>query len=86
VFVFAEEFDPRGFNKNSFWVAPTGDTFVDCPAFFHKGMTLAFADGHAEFMPYGDSRTFNVRVNNTSSPNNNDLKQLQKWSGFNNTP
>jgi prepilin-type N-terminal cleavage/methylation domain-containing protein/prepilin-type processing-associated H-X9-DG protein len=85
-FVFAEEFDPRGFNKNSFWVEPTGDTFVDCPGFFHKGMTISFADGHVEFFPYGDQRTYQVRVNVVSSPNNNDLKQLQKWSGFNYYP
>jgi prepilin-type N-terminal cleavage/methylation domain-containing protein/prepilin-type processing-associated H-X9-DG protein len=82
-FVFAEEFDPRGYNENSFWVAPSGDTFVDCPGFFHKGMTISFADGHVEFFPYGDPRTFGARYNNYSSPGNKDLKQLQQWSGFN---
>jgi len=82
-FVFAEEFDPRGYDINSFWVAPTGDTFVDCPGFFHKGLTISFADGHVDFFPYGDKRTFDARTNNFYSPNNNDLKQLQQWSGFN---
>jgi len=82
-FIFAEEFDPRGYNENSFWVEPTGDEFVDCPGFFHKGMTISFADGHVEFFPYGDPRTYSVRMNRTVSPNNNDLKQLQKWCGYN---
>ena len=55
--------------------------FIDIPAFFHKGCSLSFADGHAIFMPYGDGRTFQIRTNNTSSPNHGDLRQLQAWCG-----
>jgi prepilin-type N-terminal cleavage/methylation domain-containing protein len=81
--IFAEEFDPRGYNINSFWIAPSGDTFVDCPGFFHKGMTASFADQHVEFLSYASADTYRARYNNFYSQNNKDLKQLQVWCGYN---
>ena len=86
VFVFIEEFDTRGSNLGSFAVDPTpgSDVFIDIPGFFHKGSTLAWADGHVTFWVYADPRTFRLRTNNSSSPNNPDLKDLQRWCGANN--
>jgi prepilin-type N-terminal cleavage/methylation domain-containing protein/prepilin-type processing-associated H-X9-DG protein len=82
VIVFVEEYDPRGYLINSFWIEPTGDTFVDAPAFWHKqGQNFAYLDGHVTWYQYVDSRTVKVVTNNVSSPNNKDLKFLQQYCG-----
>ena len=87
VIVFVEEFDPRGYLMNSFWIEPTGDRFVDALAFWHKtGCNFAWLDGHVTWRPYDDQRTHKITTNNVDSPNNKDLKFLQANCGvvFNN--
>jgi prepilin-type N-terminal cleavage/methylation domain-containing protein/prepilin-type processing-associated H-X9-DG protein len=80
VFVFIEEFDPRGFNLNSFYLPLTGDSWVDYPAAWHnRGVNLSFADGHAQYLKFVDKRTWEIRDFYANTPNNPDLRQLQKW-------
>jgi prepilin-type N-terminal cleavage/methylation domain-containing protein/prepilin-type processing-associated H-X9-DG protein len=82
VIVFVEEFDPRGYLMNSFWIEPTGDRFVDALAFWHKtGCNFAWADGHVEWKIYDDPRTPKIVTNNVDSPGNKDLKFLQANCG-----
>ena len=82
IIVFCEEYDPRGYLINSFWIAPTGDTFVDALAYWHKqGVNFAYLDGHVTWYQYSDTRTVKVVTNNVSSPNNRDLKFIQANSG-----
>ena len=82
-FVFIEELDPRGFLENSFIVNPyPSNTWNDIPAPMHKGVgIISFADGHAQVWPWADPRTGNLTVQNTSTPNSPDLRQLQAWIG-----
>jgi hypothetical protein len=84
-FVFVEENDMRnnmsGWNQNSFWVPAFGDTWIDFPANFHKGCCLSFVDGHAVYYQFGDPRTGKITQPNTTTTNNIDLKNFQKWSG-----
>ncbi|HEX8915008.1 MAG TPA: prepilin-type N-terminal cleavage/methylation domain-containing protein [Humisphaera sp.] len=76
--VFIEEYDPRGYNINSFWEPVTGDSFIDMPAAWHDdGCNLAFADGHAEYWHWEDVRTRNLSSFGANTPNNPDLKRLQ---------
>jgi prepilin-type N-terminal cleavage/methylation domain-containing protein/prepilin-type processing-associated H-X9-DG protein len=80
VFVFIEEFDPRGYNLNSFVLPPTGDSWVDYPAVWHNhGVNLSFADGHAQYLQFVDKRTWQIRDFYANTPNNPDLKALQRW-------
>ena len=82
-FVFVEEYDSRGFNENSFYVADyPSSTWVDLPLPFHDrcGM-ISFVDGHAQIWVWGDIRTSQLRSNNTSQGGNRDLMQLQSWIG-----
>jgi prepilin-type N-terminal cleavage/methylation domain-containing protein/prepilin-type processing-associated H-X9-DG protein len=82
VIVFVEEFDPRGYLINSFWIEPTGDRFVDALAFWHKqGGNFAYADGHVAWYQYVDQRTHKITTNNVDSPGNKDLKFLQENCG-----
>jgi prepilin-type N-terminal cleavage/methylation domain-containing protein/prepilin-type processing-associated H-X9-DG protein len=82
-FVFVEEYDPRGFNENSFWVDDyPSDTWVDIPLPYHdRAGMVSFADGHAQVWVWGDRRTSQLRSNNTPQTGNKDLMQLQSWIG-----
>jgi prepilin-type N-terminal cleavage/methylation domain-containing protein len=85
VFVFVEEFDPRGFNIGGFYMPNSGDEWVDYPAVFHhNGCVLSFGDGHAQYYVYTDKRTATIRANNTvhSNPSNTDLIWFEKHVGF----
>ena len=78
VWVFIEEFDPRGFNLGSFACNTTGDQWIDYPLTWHtRGCNLSFADGHAEYWQWSDARTWAIKDFYTVTPNNPDLKRLQ---------
>jgi prepilin-type N-terminal cleavage/methylation domain-containing protein len=83
-FVFCEEMDPRGYNINSFMVPPyPAENWVDIPAPMHGtvGM-LSFADGHAQVWQWSDPRTWQRNdAFGTTTPNNVDLQQFQRWIG-----
>jgi prepilin-type N-terminal cleavage/methylation domain-containing protein/prepilin-type processing-associated H-X9-DG protein len=82
-FVFIEEFDPRGYNLNSFALPRRGDSWVDYPVSWHnRGCNLSFADGHAEYLKFVDPRTPEIRTFFATTPNNPDLKKLQGWLGY----
>lgn len=81
--VFIEEYDPRGSNLGSFVIYNSGDQWVDYPVSWHnRGACFSFADGHAEYFQWSDART--VALNNfyITTPNNPDLKMLQKLVGY----
>jgi prepilin-type processing-associated H-X9-DG protein len=83
VFVFIEDYDPRGYLINSF-TAPIypGQTFGDAPADFHNGgTTISFADGHALFWAYSDPRTRQLSYSGTIGGVSNDVPQLEAWDG-----
>jgi prepilin-type N-terminal cleavage/methylation domain-containing protein len=83
VFVFVEEFDPRGWNLGGFLQTNSGDVWVDYPAVFHhNGSILSFGDCHCEYYVYKDARTARIQANNTSTPNNPDLKWFQQRAGY----
>jgi prepilin-type N-terminal cleavage/methylation domain-containing protein/prepilin-type processing-associated H-X9-DG protein len=90
VFVFIEENDVRnaaiGYNIGSFGIPKNGDTWIDYPAAWHtNGVNLSFADGHVEYRQWGDKRTVALAAsaqNNVNTPNNVDLKMLQRWAGW----
>lgn len=82
-FVFIEEFDPRDYNRGAFVLLNSGDEWVDYPVSWHnKGTCLSFADGHSEFRKWVDRRTIALKDFYTSTPNNPDLKWLQKLVGY----
>jgi prepilin-type N-terminal cleavage/methylation domain-containing protein/prepilin-type processing-associated H-X9-DG protein len=82
-FVFIEEYDWRGtvttgYNRGSFAVRVTGDTWIDYPGTWHsKGVCLSFADGHVEYWQWTDPRTLTINTNSVTQSNNRDLKRLQ---------
>ena len=83
VFVFIEDYDPRGYLINSF-TSPIypGTTFGDSPADFHKGGTMiSFADGHALFWQYVDPRTSQLSYLGQQGGTSLDVPQLEAWSG-----
>ena len=83
VFVFIEDYDPRGYLINSF-TSPVypGTTFGDSPADFHNGgTTISFADGHAIFWAYVDKRTSQLSYSGTTGGTSLDVPQLEAWSG-----
>ena len=81
-FVFVEEYDPRGFNINSFGLIHSGDSWIDTIAHLHRdGATISFADGHAIYWQYSDPRTLTITIGCTT-PNNVDLKYLQSVDGL----
>ena len=80
--VFVEEFDPRGFNKGSFLIYNAGDLWIDYPVSWHnRGACVSFADGHVEYFRWGDPRTVTLTFL-AVTPNNPDLKMLQKLVGY----
>ena len=82
-FVFIEEFDPRGSNLGSFVLYKSGDQWVDYPVSWHsKGACLSFADGHAEYYHWTDPRTVHLHDFYQTTPNNPDLKRLQRVAGY----
>jgi prepilin-type N-terminal cleavage/methylation domain-containing protein len=88
-FVFTEEDDYRkdqnGFNQNSFMVTATGDSWIDFPANFHKGVTVSFVDGHAIYYQFSDPRTGRIKAPDAyMQPPHPDLDQFRKWSGTTN--
>ena len=83
-FVFIEEYDGRGYMINSFMVpAWPATNWVDIPSPLHGRVgLLAFADGHCQTWPWSDPRTWRRNgVFGTSTPNNEDLYDLQAWRG-----
>jgi prepilin-type processing-associated H-X9-DG protein/prepilin-type N-terminal cleavage/methylation domain-containing protein len=88
VFVFIEELDLRPYNMGSYVIEPyPGWVWVDYPCVVHnKGTNLSFADGHVEFWRWSDPRTWKLNANNTSTPNSEDIRQLQKAIGFGSPP
>jgi prepilin-type N-terminal cleavage/methylation domain-containing protein len=82
-FVFIEEFDPRGSNLGSFVLYNKGDQWVDYVVSWHnKGTCLSMADGHAEYYKWVDTRTITMHDFYQVTPNNPDLKRLQKVAGY----
>jgi prepilin-type N-terminal cleavage/methylation domain-containing protein/prepilin-type processing-associated H-X9-DG protein len=77
-YLFIEEYDPRGYNINSFAIPATGDAWIDFPATWHNfGATLSFCDGHTEYWRWDDLRTRTIQSFSQVTPNNPDLKRLQ---------
>lgn len=77
-FLFIEEYDPRGFNANSFDIPSTGDAWIDMPATWHNwGCNLSFCDGHVEYWRWSDRQTRNLASFYATTPDNPDLKRLQ---------
>jgi prepilin-type N-terminal cleavage/methylation domain-containing protein/prepilin-type processing-associated H-X9-DG protein len=77
--VFTEENDPRGFNQNSWVVPPEGTSWTDFPAMFHaNGGNFSFGDGHVEFRKWVDPETHAIDSFYASTPNNQDLKWVQR--------
>jgi prepilin-type N-terminal cleavage/methylation domain-containing protein/prepilin-type processing-associated H-X9-DG protein len=83
VFVFIEDYDPRGYLINSFTSPIYPDqTFGDIPADFHSGgTTISFADGHAIFWQYTDPRTSKMSYLGATGATTLDVQQLEAWSG-----
>ena len=83
LFVFIEDYDPRGYLINSFTVPNYPQrTFGDTPADFHKGgTTISFADGHALFWQYVDPRTSSQSYLGQPGGTSLDVPQLEAWSG-----
>lgn len=88
VFVFIEETDFRSYNQGSFVIDPYPSwRWVDYPAQWHKrGTTFSFADGHAEHWKWDDPRTWELKSNYVDTPNNPDIRKLQRAIGFNPPP
>jgi prepilin-type processing-associated H-X9-DG protein len=83
VFVFIEDYDPRGYLINSF-TSPIypGSNFGDAPADFHNGgTTISFADGHAFFWAYTDPRTRQLSYSGVQGGSSRDVQQLEAWTG-----
>jgi len=84
-FLFIEEYDPRGWEMNSFMVnLYPGNTWTDVPLNMHNNAgTLSFCDGHAIVWAWGDPRMWaNGQIQQgASTPNSPDLRQLQAWAG-----
>ena len=80
---FIEEYDPRGWEMNSFMVnAYPSNTWNDVPAMMHGGAnSISFADGHAIIWTYADPRTTQLKQANQPEPNSPDLRQIQAWAG-----
>jgi prepilin-type N-terminal cleavage/methylation domain-containing protein/prepilin-type processing-associated H-X9-DG protein len=77
---FIEELDYRGWNMGSF-VIEDPFLFVDYPPSWHmRGATMTFADGHGEAWQWVDKRTWALRDNYTSSPNNHDFTRIRRAS------
>jgi prepilin-type N-terminal cleavage/methylation domain-containing protein len=82
-FVFIEEYDPRGYNEGSFVLYNSGDQWVDYPVHWHSsGAVLSFADSHADYYHWDDPRTSKIHDFYAVTPNNRDLKRLQKVVGY----
>jgi prepilin-type N-terminal cleavage/methylation domain-containing protein/prepilin-type processing-associated H-X9-DG protein len=83
LFVFIEDYDPRGYLINSFTSPIYPDlTFGDNPADFHNGgTTISFADGHAIFWQYVDPRTSKLSYSGVVGGTTLDVPQLEAWSG-----
>ena len=78
-----EEFDPRGYNMGSFLVLRNGDVWIDFPVSWHnRGANIAFADTHVEYARWEDNRTVAIRDFLAVTPNNPDLKMLQRLLGY----
>jgi len=81
--VFVEEYDPRGYNMGSFLMYSTGDVWIDWPVNWHnRGACVSFADTHVEYFRWVDKRTVEIRNFLTVTPENPDLKMLQKLLGW----
>ena len=80
VFVFADE-SPPSINDVFFGVLATGDRWWDIPAVWHSGgCNFSFADGHAEYWKWKDTRTLKVTTGQTTV-DNQDLRRLQASLG-----
>ena len=83
VWVLIEEYDYRGWNLGSFVMYNSGDQWVDYPVNWHnRGACLSFADAHCEYFQWEDPRTVALRDFFTVTPNNPDLKKLQRLVGY----
>ncbi len=81
--LFLEEPDPRGYNWGSWVINPKGSPnahqWIDWAGSFHnQGTTISFADAHAEYWLWRDSRTPAINSFSASTPNNPDLQRLQE--------
>ena len=84
-YVFLEEPDPRGWNRDGWVLQPEGDSWMDAVAAWHdKKCALAFADGHVEMHKWEDNRTLQLAGEGSwgdaerNQPDNPDLKYMQK--------
>jgi prepilin-type N-terminal cleavage/methylation domain-containing protein/prepilin-type processing-associated H-X9-DG protein len=78
--VFADE-SPASINDGFFGVFITRDVWWDVPATWHsRGANFCFADGHAEYWRWRDSRTLTA-VSGQTDVNNFDLKRMQASIG-----
>jgi hypothetical protein len=88
VFIFIEESDPRTYNRNSFYVKPTGlTTWVNADwigVFHHRRYNLSFLDGHSTTIRVvEDISEAASGVQGVSIPaSNQDLKNIIDMSSF----
>jgi prepilin-type N-terminal cleavage/methylation domain-containing protein/prepilin-type processing-associated H-X9-DG protein len=88
-FIFIEEYDPRGYEINSFMVNHYGNingqnqnNWNDVCLNMHNGAgTISFCDGHAIVWQWSDPRMLNP-TQGMPDPNGADLRQLQAWIGY----
>lgn len=80
-FVFLDE-APPSINDGFYVTLLTGNIWSDAPATWHShGCNFSFADGHAEYRKWIDSRTWTVSTGQTSA-NNADLQWMQDSAGY----
>jgi prepilin-type N-terminal cleavage/methylation domain-containing protein/prepilin-type processing-associated H-X9-DG protein len=82
-FCFIEEYDPRGFEINSFMVNQyPSNNWGDVCLNMHGGAgTVSFCDGHAIVWQWSDPRML-TPTQGMNTPNSPDLRQLQAWIGI----
>jgi prepilin-type N-terminal cleavage/methylation domain-containing protein/prepilin-type processing-associated H-X9-DG protein len=78
--VFLDE-SPTCINDGFFALPATGPIWSDTPAVWHShGCNFSFADGHAEYWRWKDSRTFTL-VSGSVTANNPDMTRMQACVG-----
>lgn len=74
--------NPRSLNDGWFFIPVEGNRWQDLPGILHsKGGVFSFADGHAEYWKWKDTRTLTVAPSGTTA-NNPDLMKVQAAIGI----
>jgi prepilin-type processing-associated H-X9-DG protein len=80
-FVFLDE-SPACINDGFFALIISGPAWSDVPAAWHsRGCNFSFADGHAEYWRWTDSRMITL-VQSAVTANNPDMQRMQASEGY----